>query len=147
MNRHAALKVIFSILVLAWAFAACGQIAYPPSSLFLDIETGMHTANIFRIDVDAGERFLVSFSRDKTVRFWDLVTGKLLQVLRPPEGDGAEGEIYAVAISPDGSSIAVGGFTGRHGQNKCVYLFDRSTGVLIKRDTRVPQQRLPGSRK
>jgi Caspase domain/WD domain, G-beta repeat len=82
--------------------------------------------------VDAGERFLVSASDDKTARVWDLASGKLLQVLRPPEGEGFEGQIYAVAISPDGATVAVGGFTGETGRSKPVYLFDRATGRLAR---------------
>ena len=45
---------------------------------FLRLEAGMHTAPIRRIAVDGKERFLVTASHDKSVRVWDLVTGKLL---------------------------------------------------------------------
>ncbi len=80
----------------------------------LRIETGMHTAAIPRIDVDAQERYLVTGSEDKTVRVWSLPNGKLLRVLRPPIGEGYEGQIYAVAISPDGKTVAAGGRTGKN---------------------------------
>lgn len=80
---------------------------------YLQLETGMHTAPIRRIAMDARERYLVTGSEDKTARVWELSTGKLLQVLRPPLGDADEGWLYAVAISPDGNEVAVGGFTGR----------------------------------
>ena len=73
----------------------------------------MHTAGIRRIAVDSKERFLVTASDDKSARVWDLVTGKLLTILRPPIGDDDEGRLYAVAISPDGSTVAVGGFTAK----------------------------------
>ena len=79
------------------------------------IETGGHAAKVNRIDVDAAQRFLVSASDDKTARVWDLNSGKLLKILRPPIGDGHEGMLYAVAVSPDGTSVAVGGFTGAAG--------------------------------
>ena len=78
----------------------------------LRIEAGMHTAPITRIDVDAAERFLVTASDDKTARVWDLANGQLLQVLRPPLVAGDEGKLYAVAISPDGTTVATGGWTG-----------------------------------
>ncbi|RKZ56601.1 MAG: hypothetical protein DRR08_21270 [Candidatus Parabeggiatoa sp. nov. 2] len=97
----------------------------------LRIETGMHTAAIPRIDVDAQERYLVTGSEDKTVRVWSLPNGKLLRVLRPPIGEGYEGQIYAVAISPDGKTVAAGGRTGKN--NFSVYLFDRATGELRQR--------------
>jgi WD40 repeat protein len=98
------------------------------------LETGMHTAQIHGIAVDAAEHFLVSASLDKTARVWDLATGKLLQTLRPPLDDGHEGMLYAVAISPDGNTIAVGGWTGYEWSNShAVYLFDRASGKLTRR--------------
>jgi len=105
---------------------------YPPSTPFLRIETGMHTAKINRIDSDAAERFLVSVSDDKTARIWDLRNGKLLRTLRPPQGAGPEGRLYAVAISPDGSMVALGGRTGPTGGPFSVYLYDRISGVLVR---------------
>jgi len=116
----------------SWAALAVAQTAYPPATPFLRIETGMPTEIIRGIDVDASERFLVTASEDKTARVWDLKDGKLLQVLRPPQGSGNEGKLYAVAISPDGTTVAVGGLTGNAGAGKSVYLFDRARGALTR---------------
>jgi hypothetical protein len=55
----------------------------------LRLETGVHTAPILRIDVDRGQRFLVSGAEDKTVRVWETTTGRLLRTLRVPLGEGA----------------------------------------------------------
>ena len=105
----------------------------------LRIETGMHTAAITEISIDAANRFLVTASYDKTVRLWELPTGRLLRTLRVPIGEGNDGKLYAVAISPDGGTIAVGGFTAsaRDGGSN-IYLFDRATGTLIKRIGELP---------
>jgi len=112
----------------------------PPTTPFLRIETGMHTAMIRRIDVDAAERYLVTASDDKTARIWDLASGKLLQVLRPPMGPGYEGKLYAVAISPDGRTVAVGGWTGYEWDRQVsIYLFDRDSGQLTRRITGLPE--------
>jgi WD40 repeat protein len=104
----------------------------PASQPFLRIETGMHTAMITRIAVDKEERFLVTASLDKTARVWDLKNGKLLQVLRPPIGEGDEGKLYAVAMSPDGKEVALGGFTGKDDGlgNFYIYFFDTATWHL-----------------
>lgn len=91
------------------------------------------------IDVDAAERFLVTTSDDKTARVWDLKDGKPLQVLRPPQGAGNEGKLYAVAISPDGTTVAVAGWTGRDSGPFSVYLFDRASGTLIRSVSGLPQ--------
>jgi len=117
----------------SWAALAVAQTAYPPATPFLRIETGMPTEIIRGIDVDASERFLVTASEDKTARVWDLEDGKLLQVLRPPQGSDSQGELDAVAISPDGATVAVAGSTGPSDGPFSVYLFDRGTGIITRR--------------
>src|SRR5678816_725784 len=89
----------------------------------LRIETGMHTAAITEIGIDVTNRFLVTASFDKTVRVWELPSGRLLRTVRVPIGEGNDGKLYAVAISPDGGTIAVGGFTASArdgGSNICL---------------------------
>ena len=106
----------------------------PSAQPILRIETGMHSAVINRIGVDAAARFLVTGSDDKTVRVWELTTGRLLRALRPPIGEGDEGKIYAVAISPDGRLIAAGGWTSNElDKQSSIYLFDRESGRLARR--------------
>ncbi|HVS83905.1 MAG TPA: caspase family protein, partial [Pyrinomonadaceae bacterium] len=97
------------------------------------IETGMHAASINRIGVDAANRFLVTASDDKTVHVWELPAGRLLRIIRVPIGEGNEGKLDAVAISPDGSTIAAGGWTSTDGLHESIYLFDRESGRLIRR--------------
>ncbi|KHD07258.2 hypothetical protein PN36_24860 [Candidatus Thiomargarita nelsonii] len=106
----------------------------------LRIDTGMHTAIIKKMDVDAAERYLVTGSDDKTVRVWSLSDGRLLRVLRPPMGKGHEGKVYAVAISPHGETVAVGGWTSQSGFDNAIYLFNRATGELRQRITGLPNR-------
>src|SRR5215471_1237916 len=58
--------------------------ALPPQGALLQLETGMHTALISHIGIDKANSVLVTGSHDKTVRVWELATGRLLQVIRPP---------------------------------------------------------------
>ncbi len=106
----------------------------PTTEPILRIETGMHTAQIWRIGVDAAERFLLTASQDKTLRLWDLHTGDLLKTYRVPIGTGDEGKLYSGAISPDGEWVAGAGWTGYEWDNKhSIYLFNRASGKLVKR--------------
>jgi WD40 repeat protein len=140
MNRTAS-RMLMSACVVACLLQSTSSIesvAVAPQSgspqPFPRLEAGMHTAPIGRIAVDAKERFLVTASHDKSARVWDLVTGKLLTILRPPIGDDKEGKLYTVALSPDGATIAVGGFTGKAGSKDFpLYLFDRLSGRMTRR--------------
>jgi len=106
----------------------------PTTEPILRIETGMHTAAIRRIGVDAAERFLLTASRDKTLRLWDLHTGDLLKIYRVPIGKGNEGKLYSGAISPDGEWVVGAGWTGYEwDNNNSIYLFNRASGQLVKR--------------
>src|SRR5574341_97323 len=116
-----------------------GLAGEPPTEPHLRIETGMHTEMIHRIGVDAAEQYVVTGADDKTVRVWDLDTGRLVQVLRPPRDEGNEGKIYAVAISPNGRTIAAAGWTGGTWDGSfSIYLFDRVTGTMRPPLLRVP---------
>jgi WD40 repeat protein len=101
----------------------------------LRVEVGTHNASIFGIAMDPSNRILVTGSEDKTVRVWDISSDvRLLRIIRPPVGEGEQGQIFTVALSPDGRTIACGGRTGSPKQGDgCIYLFDRDTGALTRR--------------
>ncbi|HUL20045.1 MAG TPA: caspase family protein [Thermodesulfobacteriota bacterium] len=110
-----------------------------PKEPILCTETGMHTAPIYRIATDSQNQFLVTGSIDKTVRVWELSTGRPLTILRPPIEKGLAGRILAVAITPDGKTIACGGRTGfAWEKSQSIYLFDRESGKLVRRIKDLP---------
>ena len=83
----------------------------------------MHTAIIEAQAVDAAGRFAVTGGDDRTVRVWSVADGKLLRTIWIPVGP--EKTRPVVAISPDGSTIAAGGWTESRQLPAPVYLFDR----------------------
>ena len=119
-----------AMICLSWHAVAAVPADQVPLQPVLRIETGQHLSMVTKISSDANGRYLASASEDKTVRIWDAGTGALLQVLRPPIGEGSLGAVYAVAMSPDGATVAVGGNSAFNGQDHAVYLFDRTTGAI-----------------
>jgi len=111
----------------------------PPKEPILRMETGMHMALIYRLAIDAQNQFLVTGSSDKTVRLWELSTGRLIKIIRPPIEKGLAGRIISVAITPDGKTIACGGRTGFSWEkSQSIYLFDRESGNLVHRIKDLP---------
>ena len=108
----------------------------PPTEPILRINTTAHTARINRIATDRENQYAVTASDDKTARIWSLPHGGLVTTLRMPIGDGDIGQLYAVAITPDGSTIALGGYTKAVGTD--VYLFDGASGALQRRLSGLP---------
>ena len=94
----------------------------------------MHTTLIRRVVVDAARNRLITASDDKTIRVWQMPEARLLTVLRVPMDEGHEGQLFGLAVSPDGRTLAAGGWTGWDWEGKgSIYLFDVATGDLVKR--------------
>lgn len=116
-------------LALAWSACAVAAEDADVGAPLLRIEAGSHTAAIRRIAVDREGRWLVTASEDKTARVWSLADGNQQVILRPPIGAGNDGKLYAAAMTPDGATIAVAGWSAEND----VYLFKRTSGELIQR--------------
>src|ERR1700684_1896511 len=110
MNRPARTALFGAMAWIACSIAGAAESL--PTTPFLRIEAGMHTGIIEAIDTDASGRYAVTASDDKTARVWDVASGRVLTILRPPSGLAAMGKLYTVAISPDGETVAVGGSAG-----------------------------------
>ncbi|MEE8433802.1 MAG: caspase family protein, partial [bacterium] len=78
----------------------------------LVIDSGGHMALIRDIMFSPDGSLLYSASDDKTVRVWDVPSGEIVRVLRGQIGAGNEGKLFAAALSPDGRTLAVGGWLG-----------------------------------
>jgi hypothetical protein len=62
----------------------------------------------------------------------------VLRILRLPLGFGEIGKAFSVAMSPDGSTVAAGGWTAGEGSSENIFLFDRASGELTQRLTDLP---------
>ncbi len=101
----------------------------------LQLDTGGHLARIKGLAFTPGGKYIVSAGLDKVIRVWDWRAGKTVRTIRGRSGPGDDGNIYAMALSPDGRRLAVGGWFGRlDGTNlqECgaIRLYDFESGEL-----------------
>jgi WD40 repeat protein len=136
MRRKKTWFLFGMIWILVLGQGAClSGLAHNTREPILRLDVGTHNAGVWGIALDPSNRILVTGSEDKTVRVWNISSrGELLRVLRLPVGEGEEGHIFTVALSPDARTVACGGRTGSLKQgDACVYLFDRATGAMTRR--------------
>ncbi|HEY3330694.1 MAG TPA: caspase family protein [Capsulimonadaceae bacterium] len=137
--RSIAVAVLLAISLLPPAAIAASIVETP----VLRIENGNHTATINGLVADRSGRYLVTCSDDKTARIWSASSGQLVRTLRPPIGNGIAGQLYAVAITPDGSQVACAGYTESAGSTAknpsfAVYFYDVQGGELAGSITGLP---------
>ncbi len=108
----------------------------------LVIDTGGHSGQVEGVAFTVDGRYLISAGEDKAIRVWDWREGRTVRILRGAIGEGGEGKILAMALSPDGETIAVAGrfdpdATGGAGSedgriNEYVRLFAFETGEVVR---------------
>ena len=89
-------------------------------------------ANVAGLAFTPDGKQIASASTDKTVRVWDVETGKASRIIRGEAAHGDWGRIDSMALSPDGRWLAVGGYL--HGTDRSiahsVRLYDFASGKL-----------------
>jgi outer membrane protein OmpA-like peptidoglycan-associated protein len=74
----------------------------------LTIDAGGHKGEVAKAFFTADNRYIVS-AGDKEIRVWHRASGWTERRILGPKGPGREGEILDMALSPDGTVLAVGG--------------------------------------
>ncbi|MFX0040138.1 MAG: NosD domain-containing protein [Promethearchaeota archaeon] len=80
-----------------------------------------HAMGISSIAISPDNKYIISGSKDTTIKIWERDTGKLLRSLR-----GHKKYINSVVVSPDGKYIISGS------NDKTVKVWDLNTGKLVK---------------
>src|SRR5262249_18616822 len=75
---------------------------------FLMLDTSGHSSAIRSLVFTPDGRYVLTSSADKTIRVWDLASGESIRTLRLTVGQGFDGVINALNITPDGQRIAFG---------------------------------------
>jgi WD40 repeat protein len=96
------------------------------------LDTGGHTATIRGLAFTPDGKHIVSSGGDKVIRVWDWQTGKTIRTFRGDlqSSGGSWGQIFAMALSPNGSWLASGGsFAGD--SYGAIRLYDFTSGALV----------------
>jgi WD40 repeat protein len=121
--------VVATLVARAGAQVVAGNDAVP----YLMLDTGGHMAVVKGIAFTPDGTQLVTASEDKQVRVWDWKSGKTLRIIRGNVGPATEGQIYGMALSPNGRWLATGGWMKSPGDpGHMTRLYDFSTGQLVK---------------
>jgi WD40 repeat protein len=112
--------------------------AHAQSSPFPQLDTGGHTASIRGIAFTPDGKRLVSAGEDKVIRVWDLQAGRTVRTIRG-ESSRNLGRIFALALSPNGKWLAVGGDFGSSAvtqpgaseKAQPIRLYDFNSGRLV----------------
>ncbi len=122
-------RVVATLVARAGAQVVAGNDAVP----YLMLDTGGHMAVVKGIAFTPDGTQLVTASEDKQVRVWDWKSGKTLRIIRGNVGPATEGQIYGMALSPNGRWLATGGWMKSPGDpGHMTRLYDFSTGQLVK---------------
>lgn len=119
-------------LLLTWFLLFPGNLfSQDQQKPILTLDTGGHTGRIWDVVFTPSGQELITVSYDKTIRIWDVPSGKAVRTLRPPIGPGNEGRLIGVALSPDGQTLATAG-TGVAGSENAVYVISLASGQITR---------------
>ena len=96
----------------------------------------MHVAPITRLAANGDCTVIATGSGDKTVRLWSVSDDRLLRTIRLPIDGKNGGMVYAVALSPDGGTLAAGGWDAAYDRKGSmgVSVVDLATGGVTRFD-------------
>jgi WD40 repeat protein len=95
------------------------------------IDSKGHTARINNLHFSSDGNTIVSISEDKTIKVWNVESGKMIRKFESEMGDGPEGMFYASDLSPDGKLLAVAGYKVNSEKENYIILIDLEKGTQI----------------
>lgn len=135
MKARGLVNFFKAVSFVALSATATASFALSQSAVFA-LDAATHSGEVHRLAVVPGERQVVTAGFDKTIRVWDAASGSLLKRWAVPVEDDNDGRIKAIAVSPDGRRLAIGGhLIGFDGRLRTVLVLDLRSGELLARLT------------
>lgn len=123
MNKLLINRYIVLLIIFLFKFVYSNAQDEEP---ILVINTMGHSAMVNDLVFYNEGKTLISVANDKTIRLWDVASGKLERTLRAEIGAGQTGQLYCSAVSSDGKYFAVAGYPAEFG----IRIFNMETGEL-----------------
>jgi len=125
--------VISSVLLVAVVQGQSAPPQVPQEAPRLMIDANGHSARIAGIAFTPDGRYVITASRDRSIRIWDLVSSESVRTIRLPAGPGFRGSLFGLAVSPDGKTIAAAGAgLGTGPEEAPIFLISFETGQIDK---------------
>lgn len=123
MKKISPIVIAFSLV----AFSGLAQLSAPR----VVINSMGHSAKVQNLNFTPDGQKIISVSEDKTVRVWNAHTGEMLKKFESEIGDGSKGMFYASDVSPDGSLLAVAGYTVTPDNQIYIAIIDLNKGIQV----------------
>ena len=114
LSRSGQMRLLLALMLTGTLATPVAGQAKPPRTL------KGHTSMVVSVAFSPDGKILASGSWDKSIKLWDVATGKNTATLK-----GHTGWVNSVAFSPDGKTLASGGFDDN------IQLWDVASGKNI----------------
>jgi hypothetical protein len=125
---NGAIEALYTNYSYTWAGNAKGDLTFWNQSPYTDIKTktwAAHRDGVTAIAMGTDPDVVISGGRDRTVKVWQVKTGKLLRTLRLTAGEVNATPVRGLLISPDQQRLALA-------TDRTIQLWNLQTGQLIK---------------
>ena len=94
------------------------------------VNSTAHSALVPQIAITPDERYLVSVGFDRVVRIWDAKTGEPKRQYFVSASGPNDAQLYAVAVSPDGKQVALGGWNRAFSRDFSAVIMELNSGRI-----------------
>lgn len=100
--------------------------------VYLSMNTGVHTSQIYDFCVTSDGSHLVSFGADKTIRIWDPIAQREVRQIRGQISRGLGGDINSIALTPDDQYLLVAARSTKNIEQYLLRVFNFKTGEMLR---------------